>query len=128
MYVQLEKLQEAFDQEYRRLYGRLCDGVEVEAVHWRVTVSGPRPQQGQVRVLQEGDKENGAAFKGFRPVIFDAAAGACDVPVYDRYVLERGFALEGPAIIEEAESTTVVRPGWSCTVGEASALVLKREA
>ena len=124
----LENLQDAFEKEYRRLYGRLCDGVEVEAVHWRVTVSGPRPQPGRVRVLQGVDKENRVALKGSRPVIFDAAAGACDVPVYDRYVLEPEFALEGPAIIEEAESTTVVRPGWACSVGEASALVLKRQA
>ena len=123
----LDKLQDAFEQEYRRLYGRLCDGVEVEAVHWRVTVSGPRPQPGQVQVLHEVGKENRAVLKGFRPVIFAAAAGTCDVPVYDRYVLERGFELEGPAIIEEAESTTVVRPGWSCTGGKATALVLKRQ-
>jgi N-methylhydantoinase A/oxoprolinase/acetone carboxylase beta subunit len=31
--------------------------------------------------------------------------------VYDRYLLGRGAAFEGPAIIEERESTTVVGPG-----------------
>ena len=50
----LENLQEAFEQEYRRLYGRLCDGVEVEAVHWRVTVSGPPSSSGPYRPTLDG--------------------------------------------------------------------------
>jgi N-methylhydantoinase A len=34
-----------------------------------------------------------------------------DTPVYDRYALPPGFACSGPAIVEERESTLVVRPG-----------------
>ena len=48
------------------------------------------------------------------------------MPVYDRYLLEEGFSIEGPAIIEEAESTTVVRPDWQCCVGENGELLLTR--
>jgi N-methylhydantoinase A len=33
------------------------------------------------------------------------------VPVYDRYVLAPGSTFEGPAIVEERESTTVIGPG-----------------
>ena len=65
-------------------------------------------------------------MKGRRGVVFAAGEGALDVPVYDRYLLEEGFSIEGPAIIEEAESTTVVRPDWQCCVGENGELLLAR--
>ena len=39
-----DALQAAFDASYKKLYGRLCEGVPVEAIHWRVTVSGPEPE------------------------------------------------------------------------------------
>ena len=121
----MRQLQHDFDEEYGRLYGRLCDGVAVEAVNWRVNVSGPRPQPQHVRIVQEGGSE-AEACKGQRPVFFDPDEGTVETPVYDRYGLESGFAAAGPAIVEEAESTTVVPPGWRLAVDEASSLILTR--
>jgi len=46
-----------------------------------------------------------------RPAYFAEAAGYVDTPVYDRYRLTSGARLEGPAIVEERESTTVIGPG-----------------
>src|SRR5206468_9212192 len=40
-----------------------------------------------------------------------AETGWVETPVYDRYALRPGDALEGPVIVEERESTTVVPPG-----------------
>ena len=37
------KMQNAFEDEYRAFYGQLADGVEIEAVNWRVLISGPTP-------------------------------------------------------------------------------------
>jgi 5-oxoprolinase (ATP-hydrolysing) len=34
----------------------------------------------------------------------------CQTPVYDRYALEVGDVIPGPAIIEEREATTVIAP------------------
>jgi N-methylhydantoinase A/oxoprolinase/acetone carboxylase beta subunit len=48
------------------------------------------------------------AYKGKRKVYFPG--GFQDVAVYDRYRLLSGMHLEGPAIIEERESTVVVGP------------------
>ena len=49
-----------------------------------------------------------------RPVIFDD--GAHDTPVYDRATLRHGHVLSGPAVIEEAVSVTVLRPGQKLAV------------
>ena len=118
----VERIQESFDREYGRVYGRVCEGVAAEAVHWRVTVQGPRPDPGGVRTW--GERAGGEARKGSRAALFDPEVGAVDVPVFDRYALEPGFELEGPAIVEEAESTTVTFPGWSIAVDEVRSLVL----
>ena len=48
------------------------------------------------------------ARKSARAVYFDGALR--DTPIYDRAVLPPGFRLEGPAVIEEFGSTTVVFP------------------
>ena len=47
------------------------------------------------------------------------------MPVYDRYALEPGFQAEGPAIVEERESTLVVPPGRSAEVTQQLAVVVR---
>lgn len=55
--------------------------------------------------------------KGKRSAWFDG--GFVDTAVYDRYALTPDTLIEGPAIIEERESTTVVAPGDTVRVDEA---------
>ncbi len=122
----MDRLQADFDQEYIRLYGRTCEGVDVQCMHWRTTVSGPRPALGGLH--QDRPAGPGSAEKGARRVRFEKPGNhAGDTPVYDRYVLSAGFGAPGPAIVEEAESTTVVPPGWGLEVDGASNLVVRRE-
>ena len=120
----VQAVQDAFDQEYRRIYGRICEGLDIETVHWRVTVSGPRPDPGHV--LGAGQNVSEDAMKGRRSVLFDVDTGWTETPVYDRYNLKETFRANGPAIVEEAESTTVVPPGWAICVDAAANLVLTR--
>ena len=122
----LSRLQLAFDEEYRRLYGRTCEGVPVEAVHWRVTVSGPESEMGEVR-LRISDSQ-GDLLKGSRQALFDIDASPLNVPVYNRYGLPAGFQVPGPGIVEEAESTTVVPPEWSLSLDGSGSLLLKKTA
>ena len=55
------------------------------------------------------------ACTGKRPVYF-AATGSVDTPTYDRARLKSGNRIEGPALIEEHASTTVVEPKDVLTV------------
>lgn len=119
-----QSLQKAFDHEYRRIYGRLCEGVPVQTVHWRVTVSGPQPDFGQVQAIHGEAEIKKAILAGTRPILFEAEAGPVETPIYNRYTLASGFEANGPAIIEEAESTTVVPPGWSVGVDAVDNLIL----
>ena len=58
-----------------------------------------------------------------RKVIFEGA-GAVEAPVYDRAKLLQGNVIAGPAIIEEAASTTVVEPGDTVTVNAYGHLIM----
>ena len=115
-------LQAAFDASYKKLYGRLCDGVPVEAIHWRVTVSGPEPEICDVASV--GDA-GGQGAEGQRDVLFEE--GKYGTEVYRRDKLGRGVVLKGPAIVEEVESTTVLPPGWVLQVDDTGNLILIRE-
>ena len=112
-------LQEAFDNAYSRSYGRVCEGVPVEAIHWRVTVSGPRP-----RLRLQPPEPRGTPLKGERQAFFDGRPR--QVPVFDRYALPPGFTETGPLIVEEVESTTAVPPGWSLRATETGDLLARR--
>jgi N-methylhydantoinase A len=116
----------AFEEAYRRLYHRLPQGVPIEALNWRVTVAGPRTRRLLARAAGEGAR--GAARKGVRRAYFAEAAGFVETPVYDRYALRPGDRFEGPAIVEERESTAVLGPGARCRVDSTLAIVVELPA
>jgi N-methylhydantoinase A len=51
-----------------------------------------------------------------RPVHFDEEADAVDTPVFDRDTLKAGTQLDGPAIVQQLDSTIVVPPGVTAEV------------
>ncbi|MCE2437869.1 MAG: hydantoinase/oxoprolinase family protein [Candidatus Latescibacteria bacterium] len=119
----LDEIRENFDAEYTRKFTRTCEGVEIESVHWRVRMSGPKPDLGDPKPPPSTD---GDGFKGVRPVLFDPESGPEPAPVFDRYGIESGFRATGPAIVEEAESTAVVPHGWTIAVEVCGNLLLTR--
>jgi N-methylhydantoinase A/oxoprolinase/acetone carboxylase beta subunit len=102
----LPAIEAAFNAEYQLRYGRIIEGMPVETVTWRVLVSGPSPELiPKQAVVGRHDK----ALKGHRPVYL--GQGYLQAPVYDRYLMVPGQSIQGPCIIEEFESTTVVGHG-----------------
>jgi N-methylhydantoinase A len=104
----LPALRETFEAVYRSLFGRTGPDVALEAVSWRVIASGPRPS---VKLSTPAAGGAADARKGERLVYFPEWQEHRLVPVYDRYVLAPGTCFDGPAIVEERESTTVIGPG-----------------
>ncbi len=118
-----EMLQAAFDASYRKVYGRICEGVAVEAIHWRVTVSGAKPEICDPAPVGEIAGDHLPVAR--RAVLFERREH--EVAVYKRQTLTGGIAITGPAIIEEAESTTVLPPKWVLRVDDTGNLILIRE-
>ena len=113
-----------YRDEYRRLYGREGPDVPLEAITWRVEVSAPRPE-----ILQEetgGDpRALDEARKGKREIYLPEKDGFAAVPVYDRYRLDPGAAFDGPAVVEERESTVIVGPDSRAEVDEWRNLIVR---
>jgi N-methylhydantoinase A/oxoprolinase/acetone carboxylase beta subunit len=112
----------SFEDAYRALYHRLPQGVPIEALNWRVTVSGPPPRLAFGGGA--GPRATADVVKTRRRAWFAEAAGWIDTPVYDRYALGPGATFAGPAIVEERESTAVIGPGASCRVDDGLTLVV----
>ena len=116
----LRAVKDAFATEYTRLYTHLYTGTVIQAVNWRVLCSGPAPAI-RAADLRVDDRDGATALrrdptarvsaKAHRRAWFGEAGGWMETPVYERYALVPGDALEGPVIVEERESTTVVPPG-----------------
>jgi N-methylhydantoinase A/oxoprolinase/acetone carboxylase beta subunit len=113
------QVEAAFGDAYVALYGRRPPGVESEVMTWRVRVLGPFPEI-DVRIP---DGEWSGELKGSRRVWF-AETGFTETAVYDRYGLSAGATIEGPAVVEERESTVVIGPGASATVDDVGNLVV----
>ena len=115
-----------YREEYRRLYGREGPDVPLEAITWRVEVSAPRPE-----ILQEergGDpRALDEARKGKREIYLPEKDGFAAVPVYDRYRLDPGAAFDGPAVVEERESTVIVGPDSRAEVDGSRNLIVRWE-
>jgi len=96
-------IEAAFKTEYQLRYGREIHNMPIETVTWRVLVSGPSPE---LIPKQAVIGVHDAALKGYRAVFL--GDGYETVPVYDRYQIPADMHIQGPCIIEEFESTTVV--------------------
>ncbi len=102
-----------FATEYRRLYHAVLPEYEPMALNWRLRAFGPEPS---LRLPGEDDGRDDACPatplpRTHRSAYFPETGGYQQTPVYDRAVLPRGARIDGPAIVEERESTTVVWPG-----------------
>ena len=114
---------EAFAAEYQRRYTHLYDGAEIEVLNWRAVCTGPAPEfaaspvGGEADGGERGDRAE-SARKGRRRAWVPGRGAFADVPVYDRYALAPGASIEGPAIVEEREATTIVPDACALTVDE----------
>lgn len=65
------------------------------------------------------------ALKGKRPVYFEEEGGFIDCSIYERDKLLASNVIKGPAIVEEATSTSVIHPGQTLRVDEYGNLIVK---
>jgi N-methylhydantoinase A len=113
----------SFEEAYRRLYSRPIPGVEIEILSWVVAISAP--PQGELATaaaMQPSEPKP----RGRRPV-FDPQVGAfADVPIYWRSDLAPGAKINGPAVIAEDDTSTVVSAMFEAHVDKFGYIALNR--
>jgi N-methylhydantoinase A len=98
-----------FHEAHRRRYGHMAESEAIEIVNFQVTAVGeiPKPQFNKIAAAQ---RPQPATPHEIRTAYF-SATDAVRVPVFRRSALAAGTIIEGPGIIEEKTSTTVLYPG-----------------
>jgi N-methylhydantoinase A len=113
------RLSEAFQAQYERTYGYREDA-PVEAVTWYLTLV----RAGVVHAPAAAEAARGRPEPERAQPAYFPETGWVDVPVFDRHRLVPGDAFDGPALVTEAHTTTVVLPEARLEVDVRHALVL----
>jgi len=118
----IEDLVESFHAAHEQLYGYRLPLDETEIVYIRLAALGRVPKPTFTEKALEGEDAS-AALKTRRPVYIQG--GIVETGIYDRGALHPGNRIQGPAVVEQFDSTTLVLPGQTCTVDTYRNLVIQ---
>lgn len=114
-----------FHEQFTELSGLAWRGVEaVEVVNLRLCAIGNRSKP-DLAAPQTVVTSNSSAAAS-RSVGFLGVAELLDTPILDRTSLAVGTSINGPAIIEQYETTTIVPPTWRANIDPSGNIILRR--
>jgi N-methylhydantoinase A len=109
----LLQAKERFHRAHQKAYGFSRPDERIEGVNLRVTCIGKIPSI-RLQKGESGGRDPEEALKGMRPVFFHGKW--VDTKIVSREKLRAGNRIEGPAVIEEMGSTTLIEPGDAAQV------------
>ena len=113
----------AFETEYTRLYGRTIPSLEIEILTWSLQISTQGSDGLAVKMSAHAYAPDSKEFRK----LMDAESGEFnDAAVYDRLSLAPGAKIEGPAIITESDTATVITQRFEGQVTDGGYMVLER--
>ncbi len=113
----------AYDRAYAHFYDRPVPGSDVEIMSYAVQVSTLTEPAGGV--LSDGAAFDASAARS--QLVRDTTTGeVSDWAIYDRLDLAPGAKLQGPAIIVENETSTLVGPGWTAHIDSHGYILMVR--
>ena len=112
---------QSFHDSHQQLYAHHHPDKPVEFVSGRVAAIGLTAAPALQRAATSGGS---ATAKETRPVYFDDAGGFVDAAIYDRDALGAGVEFDGPAVVEQVDTTTVIHPGQRGRVDEFGNLMI----
>jgi N-methylhydantoinase A len=115
----LRQILAAFERRHEAFYGYSISGEVIELIRFNVTALGRTAKPDLPRLNSRG----GASPMGERQVYFPES-GFMPTAIYRRDLLPAGAQLAGPAIIEEAGSTSLLHPESHLTVDESGLLLM----
>ena len=114
------RLEQAFNDVYREKFGNTLVGIPVVMVILRTIAIGARASASLPHAEAGAGGDPKPATR--RPVHFNRWY---DTPVYQRADLAPGMRFDGPAIIEQSDTTTVVEPSMGVVVDSKGNLLVK---
>ncbi len=103
-------LRSGFEKAHRQMYGYIAPEEPIQIVTCRIEATGlVRPAE--LRAHPEAISPVAEAIVDRRDVWLPEAGAFVECPVYDREHLGPGHVIEGPAIVEQMDATTLILPG-----------------
>jgi len=117
----IDAVEERFHREHERAYAYSDEDQPVEIYGLRVTGRGlvEKPEFPDI-----GDGDVAAARTDTREAYFTDVGEYVETDIYDRTLLGEGDTFEGPAVVEQMDSTIVVPPGASAEVDEIGNVII----
>jgi len=122
--VTREAIRAAFETSYRASFSRLLTGLPVRIAAMRVAAIGRRPSFDFSIFAPPAAASLEAARRPSRPVWFDG--GVRETQIWSRLDLPAGSVIEGPAILEQPDATTVIEPGFTGRLDDLGNLIVER--
>jgi N-methylhydantoinase A len=120
-----ETLQQAFDETYTRHYGRIIPGMDVEVLTWALTLTAPVSEP---EAATDPAEAGAPPANGERRLFNTHTADFEQVPVYARESLSPGMRIQGPAVVSEIQTSTVVARGFDARIDGQGYIILERQA
>jgi len=128
----VEGLAAGFHPEHNRLYGYSLEeeGTPVELLNCRLRATG-NTKKPRFTTEKQTDVPLARALKGHREAYLPSANAFAGIPVYDGLALLHGHAFDGPALVEQPNTTLIVMPEYRLKVdayGSCVVYLKEREA
>lgn len=122
-----ERIRNRFETKHEAEYGHYFEEDPVELLTIRVTAVGHISKYNATEI--GGNEAADAAMTGEDTVVFGTSQQPENrtVPRYDRNRLSARNRIEGPAIVDQFDSTIVVKPDWTAIVRDNGTLTLNRK-
>ncbi|WP_188967641.1 hydantoinase/oxoprolinase family protein [Neoroseomonas lacus] len=115
----------AFEATYHALYGRIIPKLEIEVLTWTLSLTEAKPLPARI---PDAPPAAAPPPAGTRRIIDPGTGGPVDAAIYNRATLLPGARISGPAVIVEAETSTLVPDGFTAGPNAAGHLLIERIA
>ncbi|MDI1286290.1 MAG: hydantoinase/oxoprolinase family protein [Reyranella sp.] len=115
-------LRRRFEATYETVFGRAIPKLEVEALTWTLSIATARPLP---KPVKDPAKSKAPAPVGHRDVLDPASGRHENAAIHERASLKPGMSLDGPALIVEDGTTTVVPKDFSARINAVGQIVLE---
>ncbi|MEB2271567.1 hydantoinase/oxoprolinase family protein [Bacillus safensis] len=120
----IHQLIEAFHKLHQRQYGHRDDQAKIEFTHLRVRVIGETPSL----PFSPVHESSGQSLKPYEYRRIFIEEKEYEASVYNRDTLSVGSIVNGPAVIEQDDTTTLILPNWTGSIDQSGNLVISKEA
>lgn len=118
----LDRLYDDFLVDHDRVYGH-ATRIPARIVNLRAVHQAGGGDFSEAPPVATG----GSPEKGTRRLLVAELSGPVDAKVYDRAAMPPGFTFAGPAIVEQADTTTLVEPGWHGAIDAGGSMILTHQ-